>query len=211
MSEHEFGVDIPERQQAEQAQRRMDELFRALIENALDVITIIDAEGVIRYQSPSVERVLGYKPAELIGVNIVELLHPDDVPKVNAAIKAMAPPNGTPGIAQVVEARLRHKDGSWRILESIAQVLPGGLPVTGIVFNSRDITARKRAEEALRLDSEMMANMADAVYLIRASDGIIVVILTVDKHTGRLVGEPDVVARGFMDTEEAEEILAKKS
>jgi len=147
MSEHEFGVDIAERQQA---QRRMDELFRALIENALDVITILDAEGVIRYQSPSVERVLGYKPAELIGVNIVELLHPDDVPKVNVALKAAAPPNGTPGIAQVVEARLRHKDGSWRILESIGKELPGIPSVAGIVVNSRDITERVRAEEDLR-------------------------------------------------------------
>ena len=164
MSEHEFGVDIAERQsaeqagkQAEQAQRRMDELFRALIENALDVITILDVEGVIRYQSPSVERVLGYKPAELIGVNIVELLHPDDVSKVNAAIKAAAPPNGTPGIAQVVEARLRHKDGSWRLLEAIGKELPGIPSVTGIVLNSRDITERVRAEEEIRQRNRELA------------------------------------------------------
>ena len=150
MSEHKFCVDIPELQQAEQAQRRMDELFRALIENVVDVITIIDAEGVIRYQSPSLEPVLGYKPAELIGVNIVELLHPDDVPKVNAAIKAAAPPNGTPGIAPVVETRFRHKDGSWRNLESICKKLPDIPSVTGIVINSRDITERKRAEENIK-------------------------------------------------------------
>jgi len=153
MSEHKFGVDIPELQQAEQAQqaqRRMDELFRALIENVVDVITIIDAEGVIRYHSPSLEPVLGYKPAELIGVNIVELLHPDDVPKVNAAIKAAAPPNGTPGIAPVVETRFRHKDGSWRNLESICKKLPDIPSVTGTVINSRDITERKRAEENIK-------------------------------------------------------------
>jgi PAS domain S-box-containing protein len=154
MSEHEFGVDIAERTQA---QRRMDELFRALIENALDVITILDAEGVIRYQSPSVERAMGYKPAELIGLNIVELLHPDDVPKVNVALKAAAPPDGTPGIAQVVEARLRHKDGSWRILESIGKELPSGLPMRGIVVNSRDITERVRAEEEIRQRNRELA------------------------------------------------------
>jgi PAS domain S-box-containing protein/putative nucleotidyltransferase with HDIG domain len=142
--------EIAERKRAEEALRASEEYFRTLIENVLDIITILDAEGVIRYESPSVERVLGYKPAELIGVNIVELLHPDDVSKVNVAIKAVAPPNGTPGIAQVVEARFRHKDGSWRLLEAIGKALPSGLPVTGIVVNSRDITERKRAEEALQ-------------------------------------------------------------
>ena len=191
MSEHEFGVDIAERQsaeqagkQAEQAQRRMDELFRALIENALDVITILDVEGVIRYQSPSVERVLGYKPAELIGVNIVELLHPDDVSKVNAAIKAAAPPNGTPGIAQIVEARLRHKDGSWRLLEAIGKALPSGLPVTGIVVNSRDITERKRAEEALRESEEKYRNLVE-----RANDGITIIQDTIVKYLNPRLAE----------------------
>jgi PAS domain S-box-containing protein len=163
MSEHKSGVDIPERRQAEQTQQRTDELFRALIENALDVITIIDTEGVIRFQSPSLERVLGYRPAESIGVSIVELLHPDDVPKVNAVIKAAASPNGTPGIAPVLDTRFRHKDGAWRILESIVKALPSGLPVTGIVINSRDITERKRSEEVLRFQAAVLVNVNDAI------------------------------------------------
>ncbi len=151
MSKHRSGVDTTKRTDTEQAQRRMDELFRALIENVSDVITILDAEGIIRYQSPSVERVLGYKPHELIGTHIAELLHPDDLSKSLESYAAMKAGvrSGTPEICQITEERLRHKDGSWRILEGIAKVLdtPSG---AGIVINSRDITARKRAEEANR-------------------------------------------------------------
>ena len=70
MSRRRFGVDTTKHTNTEQAQRRMDELIRALIENTSDIITILDAEGIIRYESPSVERVLGYKPHELIGRDI---------------------------------------------------------------------------------------------------------------------------------------------
>ena len=150
MSKHRSGVDTTKRTDTEQAQRRMDELFRALIENASDVITILDAEGIIRYQSPSVERVLGYKPHELIGTHIAELLHPDDLSKSLESYAAMKAGvrSGTPETCQITEERLRHKDGSWRILEGIAKVLdtPSG---AGIVINSRDITERKRTEEQI--------------------------------------------------------------
>jgi PAS domain S-box-containing protein len=164
-----LAQEIAERRRAEEALRQSEAYFRALIENALDVITILDAEGVIRYQSPSVERVLGYQPAELIGRNIVELLHPDDVPKVNVALEVVVSPNGTPGIAQVVEARLRHKDGSWRLLEAIGKALPSGLPVTGIVVNSRDITERMRAEEEAQRRLEQLEALREIDRAISAS------------------------------------------
>lgn len=139
--------------ETEKAHRRMDELFRALIENSSDVITIIDAGGIIRYESPSVERVLGYKPAELIGTNIAERLHPDGASKmieVHEAINADRTPSGTPKIGQVIEARLRHKDGSWRVMESIANELPRSLPMKGTVINFRDIDDRKKAEQQVK-------------------------------------------------------------
>ena len=151
MSEDEFAVDSVERQQAEQARRRVDELFRALIENASDVVTIVDAEGVIRYASPSVERVLGYKPVELIGTNMVELLHPEDVPKTIATMQAATPTGGP----EILHVRTRHRDGSLRMMEGIAKVLDTP-SVTGIVINYRDITERKRSEEALRHSHDLL-------------------------------------------------------
>jgi PAS domain S-box-containing protein len=164
MSIPEFGIDISDRRQAKQ-RRSMDELFQALIENALDIITIIDAEGIIRYESPSVERVLGYKPAELIGLNLAELLHPDDASKATRflkAIKSPAPEGETP-IGQVMEVRFRHQDGSWRILESVARVLDTP-SVTGIVINSRDITERKQAEETVRRQHEHFKTVIENIF-----------------------------------------------
>jgi PAS domain S-box-containing protein len=151
MSKRRSGVDTTKRTDTEQAQRLMDERFRALIENASDVITVLDAEGIIRYASPSAKRVLGYKPEELIGTNIAELLHPDDLSKSLESYEAVKAGvrSGDPLIRQITEDRLRHKDGSWRILEGIATGLdtPSGAE---IVINSRDITERERAEYELK-------------------------------------------------------------
>jgi len=164
MSKRRSGVDTTKRTDTEQAQRRTDELFRALIENASDVITILDAEGIIRYASPSVERVLGYKPHELIGTDIAELLHPADLSKLLESYAAMKAGvrSGTPEICQITEERLRHKDGSWRILEGIAKVLDTP-SVAGIVINSRDITARKRVERELQEKSASLERFTYAI------------------------------------------------
>ena len=178
MSKRRSGVDTTWRTDTEQAQRCMDELFRALIENAPDIITILEAEGIIHYVSPSVDRVLGYKPHELIGTDIAELLHPDDLSKSlqsYAAVKAGVR-SGTPETCQIREERLRHKDGSWRILEGIAKVLdtPSG---AGIVIYSRDITERKRAEQELHESEEryrsLVEAMPDVIYTVSAENGSI--------------------------------------
>jgi len=150
MRKRKGDLDIRESTQTEQTQRRTDELFRALIENILDIIVILDPERVIRYLSPSVERVLGYIPASLVGVKVAEILHPEDVSGVGEAIEAAASHIGDPDHATVVEARFRHKDGSWRILEGIIKRLLGSPSVTGFVVDIRDVTDRKRSEEALR-------------------------------------------------------------
>jgi PAS domain S-box-containing protein len=178
MSRRRTGVDTTKRTDTEQAQRRMDELFRALIENASDVITILDAEGIIRYASPFVERVLGYKPHELIGTHIAELLHPDDLSKSLESYAAMRAGvrSGTPEIRQITEERLRHKDGSWRVLEGTAKVLdtPSG---AGIVINSRDITERKRADQQLHESEERYRSLVEAapdvIYTVSAEDGLL--------------------------------------
>jgi PAS domain S-box-containing protein len=160
MSKRYFGIDISERDPAEQAKRRTDELFRALIENSSDVITIIDAQGIIRYESPSVERVLGYSAAELVGVNFVDLVHPEDVGLSNAALEALASESGTPGI-QLMEVRCRHKDRSWRLLEGVAKILDTP-PARSIVINSRDITERKQRERELEAIATVSAALRTA-------------------------------------------------
>lgn len=178
MSKRRSGVHTTRRTDMVQAQRRMDELFRALIENAPDIIMILDAEGIIHYACPSVGQVLGYKPHELIGTDIAELLRPDDLsePLESYAAMKVGVRSGTPETCQIREERLRHKDGSWRILEGIAKVLDT-LPGAGVVIYSRDITERKRAEQGLHESEEryrsLVEAMPDVIYTVSAEDGSI--------------------------------------
>jgi PAS domain S-box-containing protein len=152
--------DITERKRTEEAVRRSEEHFRSLIENASDVIAILNGDGTIRYVSPSIEPVLGYEPEDLIGKNAFELAHPDDAPDlINAFTHVIQNPGATPSL----ELRVRHKDGSWRILENTGNSLLDDSVVAGIVINSRDITERKRAEEALRESEERYRSLLEGI------------------------------------------------
>jgi PAS domain S-box-containing protein len=122
---------------------RSEEQFRSLIENASDLIAIVGQDGAFRYQSPSVERILGYGRNELIGQNIAQLIHPDDRFPLGQMFQTIL---GSVAPRAVGEARFRHQGGAWRVLEGVGtrMVGPDGVPV--VVVNSRDVTERKRAE-----------------------------------------------------------------
>ncbi|MEH2219021.1 MAG: PAS domain S-box protein [Nostoc sp.] len=136
--------DITGRKQAEQALRQSEERFRSLIENALDIVKILDVDGSIRYESPSVEKVLGYPPAELIGKNLLDYIHQDDFVNIyHSFIHAIE----NSEVTALIEFRCRHKDGSWRMLEAISQKFLDNTADTKIMVNCRDITERKRLDE----------------------------------------------------------------
>lgn len=137
-------LDITERKRAEDALNRSEAYFRSLIENTSDIITILNADGAIRYMSPSVEHVAGYTPSELTGRNIFEYVHPDDETDATDIIARVVQ---NPGVILSTEFRLRHNDGSWHIFEITIQNLLENEAVKGIVINSHDITARRQAEE----------------------------------------------------------------
>ena len=141
------AADELERTQAEESLKNSEEHFRLVTENALDIITILEADGTIRYESLSIETVLGYKRKGLIGKHYSELIHPDDLPDVMKTFNQLLQ---DPGFILFLQARCRHKDGSWRILELMANNLLDNPAVKGIVVNSRDITERKKAEEGLK-------------------------------------------------------------
>jgi diguanylate cyclase (GGDEF)-like protein/PAS domain S-box-containing protein len=126
--------------------RESEERFRALTQNSSDVITLLGVHGTIRYQSPSSERILGYGPEEMVGENVFDFVHPEDLGMVEMIfVEGLRDPERRPS----VEYRLRHKDGSWRWLESVVANLLGHRDVGGVVFNSRDVTERRRTEEML--------------------------------------------------------------
>ena len=139
-------AEVVERQKAERTLRESEEYFRSLIENSLDIVTILDKDGTIRYQSPSIERVLGYKQTELIGNYVFELVHPDDREMVHATFDSGIK---IPGYSAFLEFRFQHKNGTWHILEGSGRNLLNIQGVRGILINSRDITERKKLQERL--------------------------------------------------------------
>lgn len=153
--------DITERKHTEEALRQSEERFRSLIENALDIITIIAPNGTIYYENPSVEKVLGYSPQESIGQNFFSYIHKDDLAALCLLLSQSLSDTGE---TRSIEFRRRHQDGQWRTFEALPKTLSfsetGRLAIDGnpsptIFINSRDITERKRLDEVrLALERE---------------------------------------------------------
>ncbi len=132
----------------------------SLIQNSTDVITILKQDGTILYQSPSIERLLGYTENELVGTNAFQLVHPDDLP---AVIDAFQRVSNDPGEMLTTSYRIKHKDGGWRIFESTGSNQLRNPSILGIVVNSRDITERSQAEEALRVREAQMSTLVESL------------------------------------------------
>ena len=126
--------------------KKRDELFRIVTENAADMIALVDVKGRRLYNSPAYKRILGYSAAELGETSAFEQIHPDDRFKVlDAAREARAT-----GVGRQLEYRIRHRNGSWKVLESIARAIRNEKgEVAKLVIVNRDITERKQAQEQL--------------------------------------------------------------
>ncbi|NOT06555.1 MAG: PAS domain S-box protein [Anaerolineales bacterium] len=139
--------DITERRRAERALRESEGRFHALIQNAADLIIVIDSEGVIQYASPSAERILGYKDHEFLGKKFNGWVHPEDLP---LAVESLLSRRKIPGTAAgSIEVRSLHKNGTWRVIEVLGTNLLAEPSVNGIVMNIRDVTERNYAEDNL--------------------------------------------------------------
>lgn len=126
---------------------RREKYFRTLTENSLDVLSIVNREGVYTYVSPSIENTLGLKPAELVGQNSFARVHPDDLPRVVEAFQHLL---DFPNQSVRIECRQQHKNGSWLRLELFARNKFDDPDLAGVVAYTRDVTDRWRAEEELR-------------------------------------------------------------
>ncbi len=140
-------LDVAERRKLEVEIRASEERFRALVQNASDVIAVINAAGEFQYLTPSVETHLGYRPDDLVGTSGFALVHPDDLATVQAAFASVMQRTnpGTP-----TEYRFRHAGGDWVVVELIARNLLDQPAVGGIVLTTRVITERRQAEADLR-------------------------------------------------------------
>src|SRR5919108_5736527 len=120
--------------------------FAAFVRHSSDVVTLVDDTNVIRYQSPAVSRVFGYSPTENLGVDLRELLHPEDRRRVFSLILSAAEEGRD---SELVECRVRHADGSWRHAETAVSSMLHDPEVRGVILNTRDISERKALEEQL--------------------------------------------------------------
>ncbi len=154
--------DITERKRAEEALKNSETRFRSLIENGLDNISLVAADGALLWESPAVVRTLGYRQGEFVGDNMFELLHPDDLDRTRALLAKLIQ---EPGSRQSGSFRLRHKDGTWRWVEAVATNLLHEPSVNAIVINYHDITERTLAEQAVRESEQhfrsLFENMLD--------------------------------------------------
>lgn len=130
--------------------RQREELFQIVTENAADMIALVDVKGRRLYNSPAYKRVLGYSAAELGETSAFEQIHPDDRFQVLEAAQEAR----STGVGKKLEYRIRHKDGTWRVLESIASIIRDrNGAVNKLVIVNRDVTERKRAQEQLEHSS----------------------------------------------------------
>ena len=124
-----------------------EERFRALIELSLDAIALVEPDGTVSRVSPSIVRVLGYTPEEFVEFKVFDAVHPDERQQ---AIERLADIVRQLGGSQTVVKRVRHKDGSWRWIETVFSNQLENPRVRAVVANFRDITDRRHIEVALR-------------------------------------------------------------
>lgn len=145
-----YAQDITQRKKMEKNLKRNEERFRALIYNSTDLIRILDEDGLIIFDSPSSQRILGYREGYFIGKSPLDFIHPDDQAKVKKELEIVYKKKN-PGIP--TEFRIRKSDGTYIPVETVAHNLTDDPAVKGVVITTHPLSDRKKAEEAL-LESE---------------------------------------------------------
>ena len=148
--------DITERVLAEEARRRGEETFRALIEYSLDLTLVVDPEGILTFVSPSMERLLGHDPKGLLGSSAKSLMNPEDFDYLANDWSALM---AVPGKVAMLTFRMQTADGRWRTMAANARNMIHAPEIGGVVFNARDITEQTRSHARLL---EREAQLAEA-------------------------------------------------
>jgi len=140
-------TDVTRYKETERALEASEARFRVLTESSIDLISVIDAGGVMQYQSAALRHLLGFDPVESVGRNVFDLVHKDDAEHVRSAFRRLTE---TRALTEPVEFRLRHRDGSWRTFESLGTNCLDNPHIRGLVWNSRDVTDRKVIQQRIQ-------------------------------------------------------------
>jgi PAS domain S-box-containing protein/putative nucleotidyltransferase with HDIG domain len=154
--------DITEKKTADEEIASNERRFRTLIERSHDCISLIDADNKCQYFSPSVTKILGYKPEELLGMDARSLSHPEDMEEIYRSSKATSL---LPNMSVTYQARMLAKDGNWKWIEAIATNLLEDPDIQAIVVNFKDISDRKQTEDKLKVSERSFREFLETVNL----------------------------------------------
>lgn len=187
--------------------RRTDARFRRLVEVGQDIVTILSPESRVIYESPSIKRILGWDPAALAGESAKDYIHPDDWMHF---AQVMSNLNAVPEEPRTVEFRCRHKDGSWRWIESTATNNIDDPAIGGILITSRDISARKHFEERLRSSEDRFKTIFDQSPIGMALADLEGNFILVNVALGDILGyaPEELTQHNFQDLTHPEDIAA---
>jgi diguanylate cyclase (GGDEF)-like protein/PAS domain S-box-containing protein len=173
--------------------RMREQRFRSLVQHASEINAIMSADGTVSYVSPGVERILGLRPEQVVGMPDPIEIHPDDEPRVRGLLAELTP---TPGATVTYQLRAKHANGSWRWLEVITTNLLEDPSVQGIVSNCRDVTEARRFQDQLQYQAShdpltRLANrtlfherLAAAVRARRRNDELAILLIDLDDFKG---------------------------
>jgi PAS domain S-box-containing protein len=171
------------------------EWLQALVEDISETITVMEADGSVRYVSPNVEQVLGYPQEEYVGSNAFAYVHPSDVEEISKSFFERQ--SSATGTSPSLEFRVRHADGSWRLMQITARDLLEDPAVRGVVVTSRDVTAERRKERELRRSEERLqaafGQAIEGMFLVGMETRC---ILESNAAVQRLLGYTDAELRG---------------
>ncbi len=168
-------LDINDRKEAEETIRASEEKLQALLQHSSDIVSILDEQGNILYNSPAGQRIHGFTAAELTNSNTFDLIHPDDREHVATVFSRLL---SHPYKTQVVQYRYASKGGGYTWMEAVASNLLLHPAIQGVVANSRDISERKRAEEALEQYRDKLEDLvAERTAKLQAGESLLLKIL----------------------------------
>lgn len=144
--------------EAAEGLRRREEYFRTLLESTSDLLSILDLDGQILYQSPSSQRILAQPPERMVGANLFEYIHPDDRARFHGALQEVL---HEAGATTSIEARFRHAESDWRFVESLLENLAANPVLGGVLVTSRDITQRRKVSGALERERAFFRQLFD--------------------------------------------------
>jgi PAS domain S-box-containing protein len=160
-------TDITARREAEIAVQRREQYFRQLTDNVSDVFGLLTAEGNISYVNPTINRLLGYQPQQLLGKSAFELIHPDDVPLLEKIFSRLRRQSNENFAAEV---QVRHRHGSWHIWAIKGKNLLNDPVVAGIVINAQDITEQKNLEAALKQSAQKLRLLTAQIFTAQETE-----------------------------------------